>query len=195
MGAPAEPRRRAAEIAGDGETAGGPCPDGWRASEAFPAVYDELRRIASKYFDQLPPGQTLQPTALVHEAYLQLARDGAVWQNDRHFVALAVRVMRCVLVDQVRRRSSRKRGGDRGRVRLEANAIAAPDEGGLDVIALEEALERLAALDERRARVAELRIFLGLGIAEIARVLERSAKTIEKDWAGARAWLRVQLEA
>lgn len=164
------------------------------AAELFPLVYDELRRIAAGYLRQQPAGLTLQPTALVHEAFLRLVDQTKVDHEDRgHFIGLAARVMRLVLIDATRRRTAKKRGGNAAKVPLEEEAIlaAAP---GIDVLALGEALSTLENLDERKARVVDLRIFFGMSVNEVADVLGVSPKTVEKDWTGARAWLRKELE-
>jgi RNA polymerase sigma factor (TIGR02999 family) len=159
--------------------------DAAAAQELFAALYGELRRIAERVFRSQGPEHTLQPTALVHEAYLKMVRPGAAapWQDRAHVLAVAARAMRQVLVNHARDRGAIKRGGGVARERVTVDA--APDAGGsagLDALALDEALERLAALDERQARIAEMRLFGGLSTEEIATLLGVSTRTIETDW-------------
>lgn len=154
-------------------------------------AYAELRRLAERYLGSAD--RTLQPTAVVHEAYLKLAAtDPEAWADREHFLAVAARAMRQILVDAARRRLADKRGGDRSRVTLTGLPEAGPD--GLDTLSLDEALTRLGALDPRQARVVELRFFGGLTVPEVAQVLDQSTATVERDWRRARAWLRVQLD-
>ena len=163
------------------------------ADRLLPMVYDELRALAGSYLHAERPGHTLQPTALVHEAYLRLVDETSVdWNGRTHFFALAARAMRRILVDEARKRHSVKRGGDLKRITFSAEGT--PAEAQLvDVLALEEALTRLGALDERANRVVELRFFAGLRVEETAHVLGVSARTVEADWRMARAWLSRQL--
>jgi RNA polymerase sigma factor (TIGR02999 family) len=170
--------------------------------ELLPLVYGELRRQAARCLRAQPAGHTLQPTALVHEAYLRLVdRDGtgADWQDRCHFFAVAARVMRSVLVDHARARRTAKRGGGAHALTLDAAAAAAAAERssdpGVDVELLDEALTRLATLDPRQARVVELRYFAGLSIGEVAEALGVSHATVEREWKTARLWLRRELEA
>ena len=159
------------------------------AEELFPLVYDELRRMAHGYF-RGRGGETLQPTAVVHEAYLRLVDQTAGgWKDRAHFVAVAATAMRQVLVDAHRRRRAAKRGGDWRKVTLDQAARAGDRGEEVDFLELEEALARLAALDERQGRVVELRFFGGLKMDEIAHVLGVSKTTVEGDWRMARAWL------
>jgi RNA polymerase sigma factor (TIGR02999 family) len=157
-------------------------------------VYAHLRRVAAGYMRREPPGQTLQATALVHEAFVRLVRDRHVsWQNSAHFRAIAARSMRQILVERARARHAQKRGSPWQRITLdERTAAAAPVTVGVE--ALDEALERLAALDPQRARLVELRFFGGLTIEETAEVLGVSPATVKRGWALARAWLRRELE-
>jgi RNA polymerase sigma factor (TIGR02999 family) len=158
------------------------------------AIYGELRRTAGGLMRRERPGHTLQPSALVHEALLRLL-DGdtlAEIPNRRYLFAAAAQAMRQVLVEHARRRRARKREGARVRVPLD-QVLAGFDEQGLDVIALHEALERLAQDHPRPARVVDLRFFGGLSVPEVAEILELSDTTIESDWRLARAWLRGQL--
>jgi len=156
-------------------------------------VYDELRRVASRIMSGERPGHTLQPTALVHEAYLKLVDQESLRWNDRaHFMGIAARAMRQILVDHARRRSAEKRGGEYQRVTfLEDLAIGPSAE--VELLELHEALEKLALEDERSARVAELRLFGGLSIIEVAEVLGVSQRTVFGDWSVARLWLSRQL--
>ena len=155
----------------------------------IPTVYAELHRQAERAL-RARPGHTLQPTALVHEAYVRLAnRPGAGAQNRSHFFAVAAMVMRSVLVDHARAQQRAKRGGDPQRVSLEAAADAASPEPAVDVLELDEALDRLAEHDPRKGRVVELRYFVGLSIEETAQALDASPATIKREWAAARAWL------
>ena len=166
----------------------------------LPLVYDEMRRLAGSYLRNEGAGHTLQPTALAHEAYLRLLDQRQVsWQNRAHFMGLAAQAMRRILVDHARRRDAQKRGGGAVRVTLddadaagEAISAALP----LDVPAedLDQALDRLAALDERQARVVELRFFTGLSIEEAAEALSVSPATVKRDWTLARAWLHRELK-
>ncbi|MGE0479474.1 MAG: ECF-type sigma factor [Phycisphaerae bacterium] len=160
-----------------------------RAGERlFPLVYEELRALAAAYFRNQPADHTLQPTALVHEAYVKLIQDSPVDARDRsHFMALAARVMRQVLIDHARSRSREKRGAGWERITLAAvgSAVREP----VDVEALEEALQRLAALSERKARLVELRFFGGLSEEQAADVLQISRASAAREWRFARAWL------
>lgn len=158
--------------------------------QLLPVVYDELRRIARRYMSRENARHTLQTTALVNEAYLRLInQQNADWQNRAHFFAVAARVMRCLLVDHARARSYEKRGGA-GAVQVSLNEeLASQPELSLDVLALDEALERLAAVDARKSRIVELRFFGGLSVEETAEVLEVSAITVKREWLKAKAWL------
>lgn len=163
------------------------------ATALLPLVYEELRALAHDYFRR-EPSQTIQPTDLVHEAYLRLVRqDGASFANRRHFFAIAATMMRRVLVDRARQRGRQRRGADRRRVALET-APDVPDAGeqtgeALDLIALDEALDELAQRDGRKARIVELRYFAGLGVADVAGLLDVSEKTVKREWAVAKGWL------
>lgn len=168
------------------------------AASLLPLVYEELRRLARSRMSRLPPGHTLQPTALVHEVYLDvLGKDAPAFEDRRHFFGIAARAMRDVLVDHVRRKQSKKRGGDVERVSGDdlddaAAAIALPPE---DLLALDAALTRLAAENARAAQVVELSYFAGLTHPEIAELLDVTARTVERDWRFARAWLHQALSA
>ena len=161
----------------------------------IPIIYEELRARAAGYLRRERPGHTLQTTALVHEAYLRLvdARD-VRWQNRAHFFAIAATVMRRILVDHARKRSASKRGGSGIRLTLDEDlAAAANGPEGVDLIAVDESLDRLAALDPQQARVVELRFFSGLSVEETAEALGVSPRTVKRDWTVAKAWLHRQL--
>jgi RNA polymerase sigma factor (TIGR02999 family) len=165
------------------------------AEQLLPLVYEELRKLAAARLSQEKPGQTLQATALVHEAYLRLlgpAGQDQPWNNRGHFFAAAAEAMRRILVDSARRRASAKRGGDLARIELDDCQLSVP-ERCLDLVALDEALNKLAELDERKSQVVKLRFFGGLTIAQVAEVLQISESTADADWAYAKAWLRIQI--
>jgi RNA polymerase sigma factor (TIGR02999 family) len=164
------------------------------ASELLPLVYDQLRELATARLASEAPGNTLQPTALVHEAYLRLIGpvDGERWENRGHFFAAAAEAMRRILVDAARRKRREKHGGDRHRVELDAATPAAAEPRD-DLVALDDALTRLAATDPQAARLVELRHFAGLTVAEAAGALGISARTADRLWAFARAWLHREL--
>ena len=158
-----------------------------------PLVYAELRRIAARLMRHERPGQTLQTTALVHEAYLRLLKDQDIsFQNRAHFLGIAARSMRQILVERARARDAAKRGGERRRITLD-EAVAAGVPRDIDLVALDFALERLAALDPQRARIVELRFFGGLTNEETAAALDISPATVKRAWAVARAWLYREL--
>jgi RNA polymerase sigma factor (TIGR02999 family) len=158
-----------------------------------PLVYQQLRRRAAAYLKQERRSHTLQPTALVHEAFLRLVdQRQAAWQNRAQFYGIASQMMRRILVDHARRRNMNKRSGRWMRVSLTDVSAAAPDPG-FDVLMLDTLLERLAAFDARKSRVVELRYFGGLSLEETARVLDVSPATIDREWRAARAWLHAQL--
>ena len=166
------------------------------AEQLMPLVYDELRRLARGYMARENRDHSLQATALVHEAYLRLVDQTRVnWQGRTHFRAVGARVMRRILIDQARRRGSRKRGGDRQRVTL-GDSILRPPDPDVDLpelLSLNDALEELDRLDERQAKVVELRFFGGLTTAEIAAALGVSERTVGDDWKHGRAWLKREL--
>jgi RNA polymerase sigma factor (TIGR02999 family) len=158
----------------------------------FPVVYQDLRRLARQHLRNQRSNHTLQPTALVHETYLRLAAHGSIPANDRvHFLGIAAQLMRWILTDYERNRGAAKRGS--GRTRLALNEMMAgyqPDPGrDLDLLALDEALDRLAKLDSQQSKIVELRYFGGLSIEDTAEFLGISAATVKRDWASARAWL------
>jgi RNA polymerase sigma factor (TIGR02999 family) len=164
------------------------------AAELLPLVYDELRKLAAARMASESPDHTLQPTALVHEAYLRLvgSADQERWDNRGHFFAAAAEAMRRILVDAARRKKRQKHGGDRNRMDLDAAAPVASD-ARHDLIALDAALTRLAAEDPQAARLVELCHFAGLSVAEAARTLGISPRTADRVWAFARAWLHREL--
>ena len=166
------------------------------AEELLPHVYDELRLLARRYLSRERPGHTLQPTALVHEAYIKLVDQSKVdWQGRTHFFAVGAKVMRHLLIDHARSKGRAKRGGDQQKVTL-ADGLTPFGNRQLDtedLLALNEGLDRLAELDERQARVVELRFFGGLTVPEVALILGVSERTVEGDWAHARAWLKREL--
>jgi RNA polymerase sigma factor (TIGR02999 family) len=173
----------------------------WRGGDAgaldrlMPLVYGELRRIAHRRMRDERPGHPLQTTALVHEAYLRLIDiKGIDWQSRNQFFAVSARTMRRILVEEARKRHADKRGADASHVALDEDLLPAPDRGA-DVLALEDALKRLEALDERKARVVELRCFAGLGVEETAQALGVSEETVFRDWRMAKLWLRRELSA
>jgi RNA polymerase sigma-70 factor, ECF subfamily len=156
-------------------------------------VHPELRRLAHRYLARRGPGESLESAALVSEAYLKLVRAGDIrCENRAHFLALCAQVMRRILVDHARRRGMAKRGGNAVRMPLDELLLAA-EERGIEVLALHEALDALARIDHRKARVVELRYFGGLSIEETAEVLGVSADTTKRDWRIARAWILAEL--
>jgi RNA polymerase sigma-70 factor, ECF subfamily len=162
--------------------------------QMLPLVYDELHRLAVNYLSREGEGHTLQPTALVHEAYLRLINQRQVdWRNRAQFLGIAAGMMRRILVNHARDRVAGKRGGNRQQVSL--SLVEAPSGGAeVELIALEDALARLSSLDARKAKVVELRFFGGLTMEEIAEVLEISRATVEREWSFARAWLYDAIE-
>lgn len=159
----------------------------------LPLVYDELRALAESYLQRERPDHTLQATALVHEAYVRLVKQEEVeWQNRAHFFAVAARAIRRILVDHARTHQRAKRGGRHQRVQLDDD-ILVTEGRGLDLLSLDEAMERLADLHERQSRIVELRFFGGLSAKETSAVLGVSSRTVDADWSMARAWLRREL--
>jgi RNA polymerase sigma factor (TIGR02999 family) len=165
------------------------------AEELLPLVYDELRNLARAKLVHERPGHTLQATALVHEAYLRLVghQDEARWQSRGHFFAAAAEAMRRILVDNARKKRSLRHGGDLVREPLDEGQIVAPTDE-FDIVALDGALSRLEAQDQRKARLVKLRYFAGLTLAEAAAALDISQATADRDWAFARAWLFNELK-
>ncbi len=157
-------------------------------------VYDELRRQAARYLRRERPDHTLQPTALVHEAYLQLIDQSRVsWENRAHFFGAAARLMRRVLVDHARAHQAEKRGSGEEKLALD-EAIAVPENKDLNILALNDALEELARLDEQQSRIVELRYFGGLSIEETATITGVSPATVKREWAMAKVWLHNQIK-
>lgn len=173
----------------------------WRDGDAealaalTPLVYSELRRLAEQHMRRERQDHTLQATALVHEAFLRLTGGSApAWEDRTHFFKAAARIMRHVLVDHARSRGYAKRGGGGRRISLEEGAAVLVEERAPDLVALDEALTRLAHLDSRQHQVVELRFFGGLSVEETAEVLGISAITVKRDWRSARAWLFAELQ-
>ncbi|NEZ03629.1 sigma-70 family RNA polymerase sigma factor [Wenzhouxiangella sp. XN201] len=170
------------------------CADRGEASLAslLPLVYDELRALAARQLSRQRPDHTLQPTALINEAYLRLAgQDYENWQSRREFVLIAATVMRHVLVDYARQRTAQKR--PQAKQQLDIDDIDPGQAFGSELIAIDEVLEQLGAIDERQARIVELRYFAGLSMEETANTLEVSRSTVAREWRMARAWLKRRL--
>jgi len=166
------------------------------ANELFPLVYEELHRVAGRAMRGEDAGHTLQPTALVNEVYLRLVdQKRADWQNRKQFFGVAAQIMRRVLVDHARAHRSEKRGGGVSPVTLDDSHDLSPASDTMDILALHEALDKLAELDPEQVRVVELRYFTGLSIEETAQALGVSPATVKREWAVARAWLRRELTA
>lgn len=168
--------------------------DSASAEELLPLVYDELRRMAGAKLAGERPGQTLQATALVHEAYLQLVGDAPVaWRNRRHFFAAAAEAMRRILIQNARRKLSRKRGGGAIHEALRESRIAVqvPEE---ELLAVDEALEKLASEHPESATLVKLRYFVGMTLEEVAAAMDRSPRSVDRLWAYARSWLRREMQ-
>lgn len=164
-----------------------------KTGELFPSVYEQLRELAHAKMNREPTGHTLQTTALVHEVYLRLSKDGdGQWQNPGHFFAAAAEAMRRILIERARRAASLKRGGNRDRVDLDFVEQGTESEPSA-MLALDEALTELQSFDPRLAQVVMLRYFTGLSVEETAVALETSPRTVKRDWAVARAWLGKRL--
>lgn len=163
------------------------------SEELMVLVYDELRMLAQSYMRAQRPSHTLQATALVHEAYVKVFRGQQVaWESRAHFFAVAAKAMRQVLANYARDRKRLKRGGNRRRVTLSAGDSGG-EETDADLVDLDEALSKLQALDERQAEIVELRFLSGMTVEEVARVLDISTATVEREWRAARAWLSSEL--
>ncbi len=163
-------------------------------NKLIPLVYDELHKLASRYLRRERRDHTLQTTAVVHEAYLKLVNQrDANFENRLHFFAVAAQIMRRILVDYARRHHASKRGGDLYKLSLD-EALVTSEEKGADLLALDEALERLAAIDPRQSRVVELRVFAGLTLEETAQALNISPSTVRREWSMAKAWLHRQIK-
>jgi RNA polymerase sigma-70 factor, ECF subfamily len=163
--------------------------------QLFADVYTELRTIAARYLRRERKSHTLQPTALVHEVYLKLVGQTRVeWQGRAHFLAIAARAMRQILVDHARRRRAAKRGGNQLRIALDDNLVVElKSDPDVDLLALEDALAKLTKLDPRQARMIELRFFGGLSVAEAATAMGMPKRSVEREWTMVRAWLRREL--
>ena len=163
------------------------------AQRLFAIVYDELRALAGSYFQHQRPDHTLQPTALVNEAFIKLVDQTRIeWQSRAHFLAIAARAMRQILIDHARARATAKRGGDLCRVTVD-EAVTPIADHDPELLDLEDALQRLAAMDERQSKVVELRFFGGMTVEDVAHVLRVSKTTVESEWRMARAWIRREL--
>jgi RNA polymerase sigma factor (TIGR02999 family) len=172
------------------QVAGG---DHGAADRLMPLVYDQLRRLAGSMIHQESPGNTLQPTALVHETYLRMADQNRVdWRGKTHFFAIGAKMMRRILVDHARGKNRQKRGRDMPRIPL-ADDLCVTNRNDEDVLAVEEALEKLAKVDPRQAKIVELRFYGGLEVAEVAEVLGVSKRTVEFEWTMIKAWMRREL--
>ena len=162
-------------------------------SRLLPLVYGELRRLAFACLNRERRDHTLEPTALVHEAFLRLTRgDQPAWQDRAHFLGVASRLMRQILVDYARRHQARKRGGSRERVSLQDSVVVSKEKSD-ELLLLDDALGRLAQQDERQSRIVEMKFFGGLRVEEIAEVLQLSPRTIKREWMMARAWLHREI--
>ena len=162
--------------------------------DLLPVVYGELRRLAASYLRKERVGHTLQPTALVHEAYMRLVDQTQVqWQNRAHFFGVAAQMMRRILVDHARGRQAEKRGGEYQKLSLDENIDVSGDRSA-ELVALDEALDRLAQLDPQKSRIVELRFFGGLSVEETAEVIGVSAPTVKRQWRMAKAWLYGQVQ-
>lgn len=163
--------------------------------EMFPLVYDELRRIAARKLRSERTSHTLSATALVHEAWLELTKlDRIKWQNRSHYLALAAQAMRRILIDYAVARRRQKRGGGKAPVQIDGEVWAVAEARGEDLLALDEALERLAAMNERQARIVEYRFYGGMSVEETADALKISPATVKREWSTARAWLNRELQ-
>ena len=168
----------------------------YAAQELLPLVYADLRRLAAQKLMRLPPGQTLQPTALVHEAWLRLAKvDGPSWANQAHFFAAAAQAMRRIVIEQIRRKACLKRGGSQERLDVDVDELAVAGKSPEETLLLiNEALERLEIQDPVKAKVVVLKFFGGLTDSEVASTLEVTERTVERYWAFARAWLMEEMQ-
>ena len=158
------------------------------ADKLLPLVYKELHRLAKSYMRRERPDHTLQPTALIHEAYIRLVGNDTDWQNHEHFIGVAANVMRRVLVDHARAHNAGMRGGDFRRVELD-EGIAVSNDRSNEVLAVDEALEEFKKENPRQAQIVELRYFAGLSIEQIAALLEISPRSVQRDWSSAKEWL------
>jgi RNA polymerase sigma factor (TIGR02999 family) len=167
--------------------------DGAATEKLFALMYEDLHRLAQRYLGRERRGHTFQPTALIHEAYLKLiGQSGIDWKGKTHFFAVGAQAMRRILIDHERGRRRAKRGGKRLRIELDENVALSPQRDE-DIVALDEALSKLAKSDPRQATIVELRFFGGMSVAEVAEVLGISKRTVESEWTMVRAWLRREL--
>ena len=165
-------------------------------NQILPHIYDELKRLASSYLRRERVNHTLQPTALVHEAYMKLIDQKRVqWQNRAHFFGIAAQVMRRILMDHARKHQADKRGGEAEKLPIEEEILVVSHEKSAELIALDDALQTLAGIDEQKAKIVELRYFCGLSIEETAEVMGVSVPTINRQWRMAKAWLYSQIAA
>jgi RNA polymerase sigma factor (TIGR02999 family) len=167
--------------------------DRFALEQLMPLIYGELRQMAARYISRQPSAHTFQTTELIHEAYLKIAgQHGQNWQNRAHFFGVAAKAMRHILVDYARSKHSQKRGGWQERVTFTEDGLVS-DGRSEEIVALDDALNQLAALDERKSRVVEMKFFAGLKVEEIAEVLKVSPETVKRDWRFARTWLLREL--
>ena len=168
--------------------------DEYALEQLMPLVYEELRRMARNYMRRQPSGHTFQTTDLIHETYLKIAGgEQRNWQSRSHFFGVAAKAMRHILVDYARSKNNQKRGGWQERVTLKEN-MRVTNQSSEEIVALDDALNRLAALDDRKVRVVEMKFFAGLHVAEIADVLKVSPETVKRDWSFAQTWLLRELQ-
>ena len=168
--------------------------DEYALEQLMPLVYEELRRMARNYMRRQPSGHTFQTTDLIHEAYLKIAGgEQPNWQSRSHFFGVAAKAMRHILVDYARSKNNQKRGGWQERVTLKEN-MRVTNQSSEDIVALDDALNRLATLDDRKVRVVEMKFFAGLHVTEIADVLKVSPETVKRDWSFAQTWLLRELK-
>ena len=166
-------------------------------SDLLAELYEDLRKLAKSKLSQEKPGQTLQATALVHEAWMRLSPegDGGQWENSRHFYGAAAESMRRILIDQARRKNAHRHGGDHQRTELNESRIESPATTKADkIVALDEAIEKLAESDSETAELINLRYFVGLSVTETAEILDVSPRTVKRNWAYAKAWLQRELQ-
>ena len=165
-------------------------------NDIFPIIYDELRKLANNYLRQERTNHTLQPTALVHEAYMKLVDHTRInWQNRAHFLGMSANIMRQILIDHARRHRAEKRGGEHENLQLEETFVVVSKERPVDLLALDEALEKLAELDPVKSRLVELRYFGGLTVEETAEVMGVSEITVKRHWRMAKAWLAEAIQS
>ena len=168
--------------------------DEYALEQLMPLVYEELRRMARNYMRRQPSGHTFQTTDLIHETYLKIAGGEAQkWQSRNHFFGVAAKAMRHILVDYARSKNNQKRGGWQERVTLQEN-MRVTNQSSEEIVALDDALNRLAILDDRKVQVVEMKFFAGLTVAEIAGVLKVSPETVKRDWSFAQTWLLRELK-